>query len=212
MNIYLLRHGESMANLKKCFAGHYDIDLSEVGYQQAELASEYITENLKIDKIYASDLLRAYNTAVPTAKKLGLEIVKESMFREIYAGDWEGVAFDTLREKYIESYSVWMKNIGMSRCDNGESVEELGLRILKRLREVAEENKDKNILIATHATPIRVTSCLLEGRPLSEMKDIPWVGNASITTLSNENGKLKLVEYGNDSHLGSMVTRLAGNV
>ena len=72
--IILIRHGQSIANFIGKFAGHSDFDLTELGHRQAELAAGYLLKNEKIDKIYASDLLRAYNTAVPTAKALGLEI------------------------------------------------------------------------------------------------------------------------------------------
>ena len=171
-----------------------------------------IVRNLKIDKVYASDLLRAYHTAVPTAEKLGMEIQKEPRFREIYAGDWEGLHFDMIREKFQDTYGIWLNNIGEAHPDNGESVAELGERIMKCLKELALENQDKNILIATHATPIRVVRCMLSGLPFSEMKNIPWAANASLTTLSNNKGELKLEEYGFNTYLGDMVTRFSANV
>ena len=52
--IMLIRHGESLANAKGVYLGHTDWDLSELGYQQAEVVGKYL-ENEKIDIIYSSE-------------------------------------------------------------------------------------------------------------------------------------------------------------
>ena len=48
-----------MANLEGVFAGNYDAPLTELGYNQAKRTAEFIAENYKVDKVYASDLIRA---------------------------------------------------------------------------------------------------------------------------------------------------------
>ena len=40
-HIYFIRHGQSEGNLKDLYLGHMDLDLSELGYRQAEKAIEY---------------------------------------------------------------------------------------------------------------------------------------------------------------------------
>ena len=67
VRIILVRHGESLANVAKFFAGHTNVDLSEKGYMQAEMTVDYVLSRYTVDKIYASDLLRAYNTVRPAA-------------------------------------------------------------------------------------------------------------------------------------------------
>ena len=94
--LILIRHGFSMANAEDRFAGYSDFPLSDIGHEQARLAAEYLFANEKIDKIYASDLLRAYHTAPPTAEKFGLPVIKEPRLREIYAGRWEGMKFEEI--------------------------------------------------------------------------------------------------------------------
>ena len=97
--LIITRHGQSIANAECRFAGHSDFDLSPIGHTQAALAAEYISKTFKIDCIYSSDLLRAYNTALPTAKALGLEVIKTQELREIYVGKWEGHTTDEIAEK-----------------------------------------------------------------------------------------------------------------
>lgn len=207
MNIYLLRHGESIGNKDKIYLGHTDLDLSEKGYMQAERACDYITKNVKIDKIFSSDLIRAYNTVLPTAKKLNINIIKDPGLREIYAGLWENKKYEYLIENFPESYSAWRNDIGNAKCDGGESVAELQKRIMNKLCEIANCNEGSDILIGTHATPIRVINCTITNTPLSDMNNIPWAFNASLTHISYNQGQFKLIDYGKSSYLGELEYR-----
>ena len=96
--ILLVRHGESAANGKGFFAGHLDIDLSELGYRQAESTANYIAEKYNVDAVYSSDLMRASHTAEVIAKKIGISIQTNENLREIFAGDWQGLTFDELQK------------------------------------------------------------------------------------------------------------------
>ena len=60
--LILVRHGQSESNLKHIFCGQTDVKLTEKGHAQAKKTAEYIIKNYKIDKIYSSDLQRAYDT------------------------------------------------------------------------------------------------------------------------------------------------------
>lgn len=210
--LVLVRHGQSEANLKGFYAGHTDADLTEVGLQQAEKTAEYVIQNYTIDKIYASDLKRAFKTAQAVGKKLNMEVVPCQDLREIYAGAWEGLPFETLQRDYKEAYGLWMSDIGNSVCTEGESVKELGDRILHVLTKIAEENPGKTVLVGIHATPIRVMQCLLSNLPLSAMQEIPWVSNASVTEVAYEDGNWELVNIGYDAHLFDLKTHLPDNV
>ena len=148
--LIFVRHGQSMANFTKSFAGHLDVDLSDLGRQQAVLAAEYISKNYSIDEIYSSDLKRAYNTALPTSEKLGIKVIATSDFREIYGGLWESLTFDEIAEKYPEEYSVWKNDFSNARCPEGESSREVYIRIKEATLNLAERSPNKTILIALY--------------------------------------------------------------
>ncbi len=175
----LIRHGESMANTEKRFAGHLDIPLSPLGEQQAEITATHIAAHYAVDAVYASDLQRAYHTGKAVADKLHIPIYADKALREICAGDWESVSFDDLQTRFPSTYAVWLSDIGNAVCDNGETVAGLQERFLTALRRIASENDGKTIAIATHATPIRSLQCHCEGKPLGEMYAVPWATNAS---------------------------------
>ena len=208
----LVRHGQSEANKKGLFAGHSDFPLSELGLLQAEKTAEYILENHKIDIIYSSDLKRAYSTALPVSKRTGIEIIPDTRLREIYAGEWEGMKFEDIAEKFPEDRTLWKNDIANSRPTNGESVREIAARILARLTEIGEENDGKTVLVTFHATPIRSMQALWQTGDIGTMKDIDWVPNASVTVVEYKNSKFTLKSIGENAHLSELNTNLPPTV
>ena len=210
--LILIRHGQSQANHQSIFAGNFDADLHENGLKQAQKTADYIAETYKVDTVYASDLKRAYKTGKAVADRLGLDVIPNQRLREIRAGQWEGVTFDELSAQYAEDYSLWLSDIGNSGCTGGETVKQLGDRIVSAVTEIAKENDGKTVAIATHATPIRVMQCLLGGHSLDEMKNIPWVSNCSVTELHYNNGSWDFAKIGYDKHLSALRSSLPANV
>lgn len=207
----MIRHGFSVANDVRRFAGNFDVELTETGKKQAKLCAEAL-KNEKIDAIYSSDLKRAYDTAVPISEALGIEIIKCPELREISAGEWEGKLFDELCEEYPEEYSTWRNDIGNAKCTGGESVKQLSDRILSALCDIAKENDGKTVCITTHATPIRAVCTAAAGLPAEQMSKINWVGNASFNIFDCEDGKFTAVKLSDMSHLGDLKTGLPRNV
>ena len=209
--LYFIRHGESTANRMGLFVGHTDMDLTEKGHEQAEMTANYL-KDIHIDVIYSSDLSRAYNTALHTAKLKGMEVIKSKNLREIYGGDWEGQLFDGLCEKYPEDYSLWLTNAGLATCTNGESVAGLQKRITDEVKRIVRENPEKSIAVFTHATPIRCLKAEWDKVPADKLKDIPWTTNASITYAEHDGCEFKITNYSFDEFMGDMVTALPNNV
>lgn len=210
--LLMIRHGESEANRNKLFAGNLDADLQNKGLKQAQKTAEFIALNYKVDKVYASDLKRAYKTGKCVADLLGIEIIPNKNLREISAGEWEGAGFDNLAVDYADDYNVWLTDIGNACCTGGESVKHLSERIMTELTAIASANDGKTIVIATHATPIRVMQTLIQFGNLDNMQSVPWVTNASVTTLEYENGNWRCVKVSEDAHLSELKTSLPTNV
>ena len=204
--LVISRHGQSIANAEYRFAGHSDFDLSEIGKAQAELTSQYICANEKIDMIYSSDLLRAYNTAVPTAKKLGLEIIPTEELREIYAGEWEGRTTAELAVEFEEDFGVWKNDYANSRCTGGESTAEVYDRVVATVKRLAEKHDGKTLLLSTHATVVRALCAHSLGLTADRTGEIPFTHNASINIFNYEDGKLIPEKMDIVEHLGDIVT------
>ena len=59
--LYLIRHGQSTYNLENRFTGWKDVDLTELGQNQAVEASKLLTGH-SLDLAFTSNLLRAQKT------------------------------------------------------------------------------------------------------------------------------------------------------
>ena len=209
--LLLIRHGESEANNNGFFAGQYDVPLMPKGIEQAEKTAKYIVERYAPTKIYASDLKRAYCTAVPISKLIGVDITTNQGVREIYAGKWQQMTFDELEKKFSDEYTVWLNDIGNACCNDGESVKELSERVMTTLTAIAEENHGETIAVATHATPIREAQAKIQYGYVKYMKDVPWVSNGSVTVIEY-NGDWKCLSVSEDDHLGANKTVFPANV
>jgi broad specificity phosphatase PhoE len=204
--LIITRHGQSIANAEFRFAGHSDFDLSEIGHKQAELTAEYIAKKFKIDRIYSSDLLRAYNTALPTARRLGLEVIPTTALREIYAGKWEGMTTMDIAVEYERDLDLWKNDYAHSRCTGGESTAEVYERAYAAVCDIADKHDGETLMLSTHATMVRALCARALGLSADEVGQIPFTHNASINLFTYENGRLIPDEFNIIEHLGDTVT------
>lgn len=204
--LILVRHGQSLANAQHIFAGHADYDLSELGHTQARLVADYLSAHEAIDAIYASDLLRAYHTATPTAERLGLPIVKDTLLREIYAGKWDGLPVRELEERFSEDFHLWKTDYSHVRPTDGESIPEVYRRIVPHICELARQNDGTCILLATHATVVRSFDAFAHGFGAEETGKVPFASNASLNIFTYENGTVTPVQSDFTEHLGNLVS------
>ncbi len=206
--IILIRHGESEYNLIRRYTGQSDIDLTDKGRLQAKITGEYILANYKIDEIWSSDLRRAIDTARPIADALGLEIKTDERLREIYAGDWQGMLFAEVEEKFSAEYAYYKANRKTSRTPNGEGMCDVRVRVEEVVREIAETSDGKCVLISTHNGPLMALASMMTGTELEKLSSLP---NNSITELEYENGNFNIIKLGYAEHLKGLITKFKNN-
>ena len=91
MQLYLIRHGQTDFNAQHRVQGWSDIPLNATGQAQAQALPAIIAaKNITADAIFASDLIRAQQTAAPTARALGLPVICTWLLRERHFGQYEG--------------------------------------------------------------------------------------------------------------------------
>ena len=209
--LYLIRHGESEANRADAFLGHGDLPLTDTGCAQGRAAANHL-QHVGAHAIYASDLMRARQTAQFTADLLGLPVTQDQRLREIHAGAWEFQRFDDIITNDDGAFACWVKDFGHAVCPGGESVLQLQSRFVSALRDIASRHDGQTVLIFTHATPVRVAAAHCLGKSPDTMGEVPWAGNTSVTRISVEDGAFTLEEYGFNDFLGDLITVLPPNV
>ena len=96
---YIIRHGESVANLGQYASGHVDVELTPRGIEQAYAAQKVVDAlKLKPKIIIHSHLHRARNTARILNENLGLPMVEDAEIAEQHYGDWEGQPWELTRQ------------------------------------------------------------------------------------------------------------------
>ncbi len=205
----LVRHGQSLGNERRMILGHVDWDITDIGRAQAERVAKALSDR-KIDAVYSSDLLRAYNTVLPMAVSRGLTVIADRDLREINMGLWEGRAVAEIIEEYGELFTVeWMRHFGRFRAPEGESTAELANRIRRALRRIARENPGRTVLIGTHAAAIRAFWGLVTEIPPEQIDEaLPFPDNASYSEIDCEEGRFTPVSYSVSDYLSTMVTQL----
>lgn len=205
----IIRHGQSLGNVQEIYLGHTDWDLSELGKKQAEDTAKALKDE-HIDAVYSSDLLRAYNTALASAKAHGLEVIKSENLREIFIGDWEGMRTKDLAIQYPKEYLVdWKEHFGTFTAPGGESIPHTAERIHNELLRIAEENVGKTVIIASHAAAIRALWGKISGiAPENLSTALQFPSNASYSIAEYRDGKIYPVKYSVDDHIET-VTKIS---
>ena len=99
-NVYLIRHAlPDFPGGKRMCIGTTDIPLGGKGLLQA---AEMAKKLPAITTVFSSPLTRA----VQTAEAIGLPVTILPGLREMYAGEWDGLTFEEIRQKYPELYAA----------------------------------------------------------------------------------------------------------
>ena len=200
--IILLRHGQSIGNADFRFLGHTDLDLSPLGYEQAKRTCELL-KNEKIDAVYSSPLIRAYNTALPHAQLRGIAVNKDRSFIEMYAGEWENLLVDEIKERYGDMYTgPWKNNFGTFTIPGGEDCDSVRNRFYSGLEGLAKAHRGQTVLVGSHAAAIRCVwgkICGIEPEALAELVPFPY--NASVSVVYYNGDALVPGVYSYKEHL-----------
>jgi broad specificity phosphatase PhoE len=177
---YLIRHGETEWNRSGRWQGHADVPLSDEGRTQAaQLARRMRTEGLQLDRIYASDLARALDTAQPIAEAFDLTIHPLPALREINVGSWSGMTRDEIQARYPGALKT------VFHPPDGESREDFIARVSRALMQLAEKHPDERLAVVTHGGSIRGMIqflYMLQGQDHAP----PSISNTSITEVRHD--------------------------
>ena len=162
--LILVRHGETVDNLRRVAQGWSDSELSDRGRAQVQQLAHRLT-TLAPTALYSSTLPRAVSTARAISEITGLAPMFLDELKEMNCGDWEGSSFDTLRENNPELYAAWSRDPHLP-CPSGESFHDVLLRFRRALSRIEAEGGGDCPVLVSHGTAIRIAATELLGLPL----------------------------------------------
>ena len=155
MKLYVVRHGETVANILKKVSGDEESPLTNKGRNQAKELSEKL-KNINFDYVFASPLTRAYETATLITDTN--VTVDDGLLERDYALNEGKLMVDT------DPKEIW--NYYLNSDSNGvERVKDLFTRVRDYLEYLYSKYPDKTILLVTHSGVARAIYYIINGIP-----------------------------------------------
>ena len=152
--LILIRHGRTLWNSSGKFQGQSDIELSQEGISQAEKLAENFPVT-HIDRVYSSNLKRAYITGEIIAKKFNVPIIKDKRLCEVSFGSWEGLTYDEIHEKWPNEIETMFSTPDVLTMPEGESFAQVQKRVVEALLDIVNKHPDETIAITAHGGILR---------------------------------------------------------
>ncbi len=186
--VYLIRHGQVEGYENYPFYGHTDVDLTETGILQMEQVSKRLRLTEPV-AIYASDLKRAVSGARIVACYHDVPLYLLPELREMYFGDWEGLVFSEIQERFSNELQRRQENLARFQAPgDGESLNDFSERIAQCFEHIITQHKGDDIVIVAHGGVNRVILC----RALN-------LGVAKMFAFQQDYGCLNIIDYYHDS-------------
>lgn len=200
--IYLIRHGQAEGNLyRRCHSWHNGL-LTLKGREQVK-ALEKRFDGIHFDAVYSSDLYRAMATAGAIYRPRGLTLRVDPNIREIGAGIWEDVMWGQLLHDHRESLTAFLRCDPTWSVEGSETFPQVRQRVQSAIERIAAYHTDQTVAVVSHGCAIRMGLSAWLGLGLDELNKVPLSNNTGVAKLEAENGKINVVYYNDDSHLGT---------
>ncbi len=164
----LVRHGQSEWNLLNQFTGWKDVDLTELGIEEANKAGELLkAEHIKFDIAFTSKLMRAQKTLKIMLEVLGqtdLEVIEDQRLNERDYGDLTGLNKDDARKKWgDEQVHIWRRSFD-TPPPGGESLKGTAERVLPYFNSdiLPRYLAGENVIVAAHGNSLRALIMQIE--------------------------------------------------
>jgi 2,3-bisphosphoglycerate-dependent phosphoglycerate mutase len=197
--IIAIRHGETAWNVDTRIQGQLDIPLNDMGRWQASRLGKAVADE-GISAIYASDLIRAYETARAVADSTGCDIVTDTGLRERHFGAFEGFTWREIEERWPEESERWRKRDLSFAPEGGESLPVFYERCVGTALRLAAAHTGQTIALVAHGG---VMDCLYRAASRIDLQaPRSWqLGNASINRLLHTPEGFTLVGWSDTFHL-----------
>jgi ribonuclease H / adenosylcobalamin/alpha-ribazole phosphatase len=166
----LLRHGETAHTVEKRFSGSGGLDpeLSPEGERQAAAVAARLAAAGGVDAVVSSPLRRTRQTAAAVATALGLEVREADGLRECAFGEWEGLTFAEVRERWPKELAAWLGD-STARPPGGESFDDVRRRVRVARDKLLARYPERTVLVVTHVTPIKLLVREALGAPMTAL-------------------------------------------
>ncbi|ADO08277.1 MULTISPECIES: 2,3-diphosphoglycerate-dependent phosphoglycerate mutase GpmB [Pantoea] len=164
LQVYLVRHGETVWNAERRIQGQSDSPLTEKGEQQAYQVGERV-KHLGITHVIASDLGRTRRTAEIIADACGCTVTLDPRLRELNMGVLEKRPLDGLTAEEEQWRATLVNGTEGGRIPEGESMTEMATRMHAALNACLELPAGSRPLLVSHGMALGSLVSTILGLP-----------------------------------------------
>ena len=168
MRLWLVRHGETEANVAGLYSGHAPTPLTERGIAQAQTLGTLL-RNVPVDNVLCSELERARHTTQLILGDREVPVRNMPELNEMFFGDWEMRHHRDLAREDAENYTVWCNDWQNATPTNGEGFQAFSQRVERFIAQLADYKTCQNLLVVSHQGVLSVLIARLLSMPAAAM-------------------------------------------
>lgn len=168
MRLWLVRHGETEANVAGLYSGHAPTPLTERGIAQAQTLGTLL-RNVPVDNVLCSELERARHTTQLILGDREVPVRNMPELNEMFFGDWEMRHHRDLAREDAENYAVWCNDWQNATPTNGEGFQAFSQRVERFIAQLADYKTCQNLLVVSHQGVLSVLIARLLSMPATAM-------------------------------------------
>jgi probable phosphoglycerate mutase len=202
--LFLIRHGQTMANSLSQYAGSWDVALNDTGRRQADVLAECLCD-VAFDAAVSSQLSRALDTAEAILRyHTGVPLEVDRDLAEWDFGALEGKQFETLVSDYPDlARQLKDPQATIVAWPGGESNIDFARRVERGLRRLLTRYDQHRVAVVTHGGVISTIMLRLIGSTTREDFFRYSPSNCSISEVRVARGSTTIVRWNDVQHLVS---------
>ena len=172
MQLYMVRHGETLCNVKGVYYGSLDVSITEKGEIQADWVGKMLKE-VRFDRVIVSGLRRTRETAeriLACQEQSDIRPKWEfiSDFNEMNFGAWEGKHYKEVKASYPEDYKAMAEDWIHCPPTGGEKFTDFSTRVLNAWNRL-QFGEDERVLFVGHGGAMQCIICHLLGMDVTNI-------------------------------------------
>ncbi|CDL83751.1 adenosylcobalamin/alpha-ribazole phosphatase [Xenorhabdus szentirmaii] len=189
MRIFLVRHGQTTANIDGVFCGKSDVPLTLEGIYQAQQVAAAL-KNITFQSIHCSEMTRACQTAqiISPSSILSLpKIYSDYRLNELDFGAWELSHYEEIAQKEPQAWAHWLEDWQNGCPTEGEPFRQFAERVEEYMDRLHFASGLRNHLIVAHQGVLGLLLTKLLNLPVSSMWSFPF-RQGTYSIVDNHNG------------------------
>ena len=157
-------------------------------------------EDIPLDAVYGSDLLRAHTTASALYVPKGLPFRPMPQLREIKLGIWEQMSWAEIARMDRQQYEDFNKRPHLWQAEGAETFAQVRDRMLSGIRRIAAENPGKTVAATSHGAALRTLLGTLQGMTLEEIGKTGHADNTAVSLIEVDGDDIRVIFRDDNSH------------